>query len=74
MNFVERYIARKEVDMVLEFIKKHWPLVLHALALGLIFLDPSVQVFFKDHPEYAPVGMVLWAEGMRWLKSPRNIN
>lgn len=70
MNFVERIIARKEVDATMNFIKKHWPGVLHLIALGVIFLDPSVEKYLHGNAQYGAAALVVWSEIMRWLQSP----
>lgn len=73
MNFIERMIARKEVDMGLDFIKKHWPGVLHLIAIGAIFLDPSIRTYLGHEGQAGATGIVIWAEIMRWLQSPNNV-
>lgn len=72
MNFVERLIVRKEVDQTMNAIKKYWPTALHVIAAGAMFLDPAMRTFFQANPKYAAVGLVVWAELMHWLQSPKN--
>lgn len=72
MNFVERMIARKEVDAIMNFLKKHWPGVVHVVALGTVFLDPSVRNYLGHSGQAGATGLVIWAEIMRWLQSPKN--
>lgn len=72
MNFVQRMILRKEVDETMNAIKKYWPTGLHVIAAGALFLDPAMRQFFQGHPQYSSVGLVLWAELMHWLQSPRS--
>ena len=71
MNFIERMIVRKEIDMSLDYLKKHWLLGLHILGAVAIFLSPSMDAFIKTHPQYTALAFV-WAEVMRWLQSPNN--
>lgn len=72
MNFVEKLIVRKEVDEAMNAIKKYWPTALHVIAGAAAFTDPSVRVFLQHNPQYAGLGLVVWAELMHWLQSPRN--
>lgn len=54
----------------MNFIKKHWPSVLHILALLVIFLDPSVEKYLHGNAQYGAAALVVWSEIMHWLQSP----
>jgi len=72
MNFAERILVRKEVDATMNAIKKYWPTAVHVIVLAAGFADPSVRVFLQHNPQYAGLGLVVWAELMHWLQSPRS--
>lgn len=70
MNFIERLVVKKEIDYAMKALKTHWPAVFHIIALALVFLDPSISNYLHHAGQAGATGLVLWAEVMRWLKSP----
>lgn len=59
--------------MTLDFVKKHWASALHIIAAVAMFEDAAVRQYFVSHPQYAGLGLVVWAEVMHWLQSPKNV-
>lgn len=51
-------------------LKKYWPSIAHAGAVGVLFLDPSVQAFAAHHPAYAAPIALLWGILLHRAQSP----
>jgi hypothetical protein len=72
MNFIERMIVKKEVNLVMKaFAKKFGVTTVHVVAGGIIFLAPSVDKFLSANPKYAGLGMLIWATVLHWAQSPK---
>jgi len=51
-------------------LKKYWPSIAHAAAVGVLFLNPSVQAFVVSHPAYAAPVALLWGFALHRAQSP----
>ena len=79
MNWLKKQItkhyAKVYTDQFLQgeqmkFLKTHWPGVLHVVALAVLFLSPAVKAYLSSNARYGAIGLVIWAEIMRWAQSP----
>jgi hypothetical protein len=53
-----------------DFIRKHWPLVIH-IATGLVlFLDPAVKAYAASNPSKSTLLLLAWAQFMHLVQSP----
>ena len=55
------------------FIKKYWPSLAHTVAVGVIWLNPSVQAFASANPKSAAagtLGVMVWGYILHWAESP----
>jgi hypothetical protein len=56
----------------MKFLKKWWPSIAHAAAVGVIFLAPGVQGLIAAHPG-ASAGIGLgWGLLLHWAQSPNS--
>lgn len=55
-----------------EFFKKYWPSVAHLVAVGIIFLAPSVHDFLLSHPDSAAGLGAIWGIALHWATSPKS--
>jgi hypothetical protein len=51
-------------------LKKYWPSIAHAVAVGVLFLDPSVQAFAATHQAYAAPVVLVWGFLLHRAQSP----
>jgi hypothetical protein len=57
-----------EGERMKAWLIKYKGYLLHAGAMGLVFLDPSVNAFILAHPAYAFLGGTLWGSILHWAK------
>jgi hypothetical protein len=55
----------------MNFIKTHRVWITSAAAGAIMFLTPSVTVYFTAHPQVGIAGATVWAIATAWAKSPR---
>jgi hypothetical protein len=56
----------------MDFLKKHWPWLVSAIAGAVTFIDPSVQYFAGQHAQYTTLILTIWTVALHWAKSPRS--
>ncbi len=53
-------------------IKAWWPSIVTVLTGAVLFIDPSVQHYAGDHPQYATAIGTLWGVFLHWAQSPKD--
>lgn len=51
---------------ILKFLNQYKGYIIHAVAVGVVFLSPAVQAALVAHPAYTAVGGLLWGAILHW--------
>lgn len=60
------------MSKIVSLAKKWWPSIVHVLAAGALFLQPSVQQAAVGHPKSSTAILAVWGVVLHWLTSPKN--